>query len=85
MPKDAEILRELPEWGGRFCFYLFRDRRQAKYYFRVWPNDEGESCGKQRFDCIVLNPVEAMRLLILQEVGSQLADDVREYRAKKRK
>jgi len=85
MPKDAEIIRELPEWGNRFCFYLYRDRRKAKYYFRVWSIADGESHSSTDFDCIILNPIEAMRLLVLQEVDQKMADDVRQYQAKKRK
>ena len=85
MPKDAEILREMPDWGQRFCFYLFRNRRKAKYYFRAWPIAEGNCRSSTDFDCVILNPVEAMRLLILQEVDPKLAEDVRRCRAKKGK
>ena len=65
-------------------FYLFRDPHGIKYYFRAWRNDNGET-GTLRRDCVELNPVEAERLMILQEINQTLADDARRFRTRLRK
>jgi hypothetical protein len=84
LPHDAEHVRENPNWNHRFMYYLFRDPRGTKYYFRAWRNGHGEHSPVSR-ECALLNPEEAFRLLILQEVNQVMADDVRRYRTRNRK
>jgi hypothetical protein len=84
LPEDAEHVRENPDWSQRFRYYLFRHCCGTKYYFRVWDNDDGDGSVTERRDCIELSPVEAERLLILQEVSQTVADDARRFRAKNR-